>query len=126
MSDSHQTGSQSMNESTFFPWSALSEREKGVWSVIFASKCDKPLVAARSADAAVNELRKLELDNLHGMDPEFEAARAGFHWEFDEFAPWYRVAWQLRHGSRRSFKVPTLDEIKEAYARFQQCRCDFS
>jgi hypothetical protein len=110
---------------TRLPWSRLSERERQVWSTAFALGGENPAAAATQADAAVRRLRTLMLDQDSALDPEYEAARAGFHFEFDEFAPWYRVAWRLRHGHDVSFHAPNLDEIRDAYERFQASRGDF-
>jgi len=60
-----------------------------------------------------------------GMDPEYEAARDGFHLEFDEFAPGYRVAFLHRYGNDRAYRAPSLHQIREAYERFQAGRSDF-
>jgi hypothetical protein len=110
---------------SFLPWARLSERERLVWAVAFGQGAEDPADAAHSADAAVRRLRALVLDPDTALDPEYEAARAGFHFEFEEFEPWYRVAWRLRHGHATSFHAPTREEIREAYDRFQQGRGDF-
>ena len=107
----------------FLPWARLSERERQVWSVAFVQGGADPAEAARQADATVGRLRALGLDQDTALDPEYDAARAGFHFEFEEFEPWYRVAWRLRHPT--SFHTPTGDEIRDAYDRFQQGRGDF-
>lgn len=107
------------------PWTSLSDREKGVWSAVFANNSSEALAGARAADEAVSRLRALNLDSQPGMDPEYEAARAGYHMEFEEFAPWYRIAWLLRHGNERSFRDQTVEEVREAYERFQRGRSDF-
>lgn len=114
-----------MNPASALPWSSLSERERAVWGAVFAQRTGDAAAGVRAADAAVRELRALSLDAETGQDPEYEAARAGFQWEFEEFAPWYRVAWRLRHGHRRTYREPTLDDIRAAYDRFQQGRSDF-
>ena len=114
-----------MNAGQFFPWSSLTDREKGVWTATFARQSTEAPDAARAADQAVARLRGLELDAQPAMDPEYEAARAGYNLEFDEFAPWYRVAMLHRHGHRRSFRAPALHEVREAYERFQRGRGDF-
>ena len=110
---------------TLLPWSRLSERERQVWSAAFAQGGPDAVAAAVAADATVRRLRALMLDQDNVMDPEYEAARAGFHFEFDEFEPWYRVAWRIRHAHDVSFHAPTLDEIRDAYDRFQAGRGEF-
>jgi hypothetical protein len=107
------------------PWNGLSDRERGVWTAVFAHGGADAVEAARQADTAVLRVRALLLDQDHAMDPEYEAARAGFHFEFDEFAPWYRVAWRLRHGHKLSFHAPTDEEIRDAFETFQRGRGDF-
>jgi hypothetical protein len=109
----------------FLPWARLSDRERLVWCVAFAQVGADAAEAARHADATVGRLRALQLDQDTALDPEYEAARAGFHFEFEEFEPWYRVAWRLRHGHATSFHAPTREEIREAYDRFLQGRGDF-
>ena len=101
----------------------MSERERLVWGVAFAQGGDDAAAAARQADARVARLRALGLDPETALDPEYDAARAGFHMELEEFEPWYRVAWRIRHPA--SFHTPTPAEIREAYGRFQQGRGDF-
>jgi hypothetical protein len=108
---------------SFLPWARLSERERLVWAAAFAQVDGDPAGAARRADETVRRLRTLGLDPDTALDPEYEAARAGFHFEFEEFEPWYRVAWRIRHPT--SFHRPTQEEIREAYDRFQQGRGDF-
>ena len=110
----------------YLPWVELSDRERCVWCAAFASGGADPATAAQAADACVRRLRTLSLDGPQALEPEYEMARVGYHWEFEEFAPWYRVAWRLRHGHALSYHVPTLDEIREAYDRFLACRSDFS
>lgn len=101
----------------------MSEREHLVWGAAFVQCDGDPAEAARHADATVGRLRALGLDPDTALDPEYEAARAGFHFEFEEFEPWYRVAWRIRHPT--SFHTPTQEQIREAYDRFQQGRGDF-
>jgi hypothetical protein len=110
---------------SLLPWARLSERERLVWAAAFVHLDGDPAEAARRADDTVKRLRALGLDPDTALDPEYEAARAGFHFEFEEFEPWYRVAWRLRHGHATSFHAPTREEIREAYDRFQQGRGDF-
>lgn len=111
---------------SLLPWARLSERERLVWGAAFAQGGGDPGEAARQADTTVGRLRALGLDQDTALDPEYEAARAGFHFEFEEFEPWYRVAWRLRHGHATSFHAPAQEEIREAYDRFLQGRSDFS
>ena len=110
---------------TLLPWSRLSERERQVWSAVFAQGGLDAETAAMQAEAAVRRLHALNLDRDTAMDPEYEAARAGYHFEFEEFEPWYRIAWRLRHGHDVSFHAPSRDEIREAYDRFQAGRGEF-
>ena len=113
-----------MNSVLALPWSGLSERERAVWAAVFARQQDDPHAAVRAADAAVHAMRALSLDGEVGMDPEYDAARAGYSMELDEFAPWYRVAWRIRHGHRQSFRELTPEDVDAAFERFQRGRSD--
>lgn len=111
---------------TSLPWSRLSAREQHVWAAAYVHAGGEAGAAVRQADAAVLELRALALDGPQGQDPEYDAARAGFYMELEEFAPWFRVAWKIRHGNGRAYREPSDAEVAEAYVRFQACRSDFS
>lgn len=105
------------------PWVKLTDRERAVWCAAYVAAGGNPAAAARAADAEVRALRTLGLDSELTLDPEYDAARAGLHFELEEFEPWYRVAWKIRHPT--SFHTPTPAEIREAYDRYQQGRGDF-
>lgn len=111
---------------TLFPWVRLNERERLVWAAVFAHSISNVQAAVEKADAAVLQLRSLDLDQTPTMDPEHEAARAGFHLEFDEFAAWYRVAWLFRHGNEASYCAPTAGDLETAYENFLRGRSEFS
>ncbi len=111
----------------FLPWTRLNERERSVWAAAYARRTDdqEPRAAARYADDLVRGLRTLELDSPTVLDPEYEAARVGADIEFDDFAPWYTVAYRMLHGNTWAYQPPTEEQIRDAYERYQRCRSDF-
>jgi len=106
-------------------WHQMGEREQLVWAVTFAQRSSHGLRAALKADRAVERLRSLLVDESPVMEPEYQAARAGFSLDPDEFAAWYRVAFRLIHGRAFSYRDPTEAETQEAYERYRMSICDF-
>jgi hypothetical protein len=112
---------------SFLPWTRMNDRERSVWCATYARLANEqaPKLAAQAADAMVRGLRTVELDGPRALDPEYEAARAGAHMEFEEFAPWYIVAYRMLHGNSVAFQPPTKKQIRDAYERFERGRSDF-
>lgn len=106
-------------------WHQMGEREQLVWAVTFAQRSSQGLRAAFKADRAVERLRALLVDESPVMEPEYQAARAGFSLDPAEFAAWYRVAFRLIHGRAFSYRDPTEAETQEAYERYRMSICDF-
>lgn len=114
-----------VNRLLLLRWHQMGEREKLVWAVTFAQRSRQGLQAALKADRAVERLRSLSIDESPVMEPEYQAARAGFHLDPDEFAAWYRVAFRLMYGRAFSYRDPTPAESEKAYERYQMSICDF-
>ena len=107
-------------------WLLMNDMERAVWATAFVLGENSGLDGAQSADHAVERLRSLNgVGRSTRPEPEYEAARAGFHIERTDFDVWYRTALLIRHGNEPYFHQPTDDECAEAYERFQWGRSDF-
>lgn len=107
----------------FYPWQTLSDRERLVWAAGYAAHPDDPDYAAVHADALVWDLRRLSLDHADATALEYDAARAGVNVSRDDFVPWYRVAWRMRHDPHAQ-DAPSATDIDAAFERFAALRED--
>ena len=106
------------------PWITLSDRERMVWAADYVRHLDDPGFAAQHADAAIQDLRRLCLDQSSSLDPEYDAARSGCDLDYERFRPWYQVAWRLRHAHDRASGDPDENEIRDAFDRFEFVRSE--
>ena len=107
-------------------WELMSNIERAVWGTTLTLHVEDDDGGLGAADAAVVRLREVADLRSPRPEPEYEAARAGFYMEYEEFAVWYGVAYRIRHyKSRARWVLPTPEQTKAAYERYAMSRNDF-
>lgn len=107
-------------------WELMNNIEQAVWGTTLALHVEDDDGGLGAADAAVVRLREVTDLRSRRPEPEYEAARADFHMEFEEFSVWYRVAYRIRHHkSPTGYELPTPEQTKAAYERYAMSRNDF-
>lgn len=106
-------------------WQFMPPMEQAIWATTLALHAQEPDGGVGEADASVLRLRSIGLTRSFQPEPEFEAARANLHIEYDEFIGWYPIAYRMRHGRERGYETPSIEQIKDAYERYGRGLCDY-
>lgn len=107
-------------------WELMDDIERAVWGTALALHIEDDDGGLGAADAAITRLRAVAELRADRPEPEYEAAIAGFHMEYEEFATWYGVAYRIRHHkSPAGREPPTSEQTKAAYERYAMGRSDF-
>lgn len=106
-------------------WEFMTPMECAVWGTTVALHFHDDDSGLSAADSAILKLRSVAKVRSRRPEPEAEAARAGDHIEFDDFAIWYPIAYRIAHYRDREYRLPTPKQTEEAYERFAVGRNDF-
>lgn len=109
----------------YMAWELMTPMEKSLWGIVLASHLNDVKGGLEIADAAIESLRSAGVTRSHRPEPEYEAAIAGFHIDFETFVPWYRTECLIRRGKKPGYRPPTTKQIEEAYERFERGKCDY-
>ena len=108
----------------YLPWHQMSDRERQVWTCVYAQRQDEPRRAARMADDAVRALRTLNVDSKELEGPEYDAARGCMGLRFEEFRAWYPVALTIARRGRMAPSDVSDEAIRKAFDTYQRCCTD--
>lgn len=108
----------------YLPWHQMSDRERLVWTNVYAHQQDEPRQAARVADSAVLALRALNVDSKEFDGPEYEAARSCMGLRLEEFSAWYPVALTIAKHGRIAPSDVSDEAIAKAFDAYQRCCTD--
>ena len=121
-----------MNEKSpqerYLEWSFMTPMEQALWGTTIALNSLHPDGGVGSADALLLKLRSLSVTRGVQLEPEFQAAKANEHIEYDDFAVWYPIAHRLQHRydpSPRDYEPMAPEAIKAAYERYAWGRSDY-
>jgi len=108
-----------------YAWCLMPPMEQAFYGTMLALHIDEADSGVTKADTGLAKLRILAGVRSRLPEPEYEAARAGFNIEYEDFATWYLVQYRIRHGFDRGYKQPTPDQIQAAYERYGRGTCDY-
>jgi hypothetical protein len=104
----------------YMAWEWMTPMEKSLWGTVLANHLDDVRGGLEVADAAIERLRSVGVTRSHRPEPEYEAAIAGVHIDFENFVPWYRTECLIRRGKKPGYQPPTAKQVEEAYERFER------
>lgn len=103
-------------------WQFMTPMERALWTTTLALRSTDDDAGLGAADAAVLRLRAIAEIRSRRIEPEYEAAIAAVHMEFEDFAVWYPLEYRIRHRFDRDYKELTSSGIEAAYKRYATSR----
>lgn len=106
-------------------WELMTPMESALWGTALALHAADADGGLGAADEVLARLRHLAGIRSRRPNPEDEAAASNVYLTYDEFAPWYTVAYRIRGCHESAYRPPTRDQVAEAYKRYSFSRGSF-